>query len=176
MGKNLTAAKVREWLDYDPVTGVLTWKEAVNGRIKIGMRAGTLHHTGYRIITLSRNIYMEHRVVWLWVHGKWPDDQLDHRNRIKNDNRVKNLREADRLQNAINCPRRRNRFGVRGVRCDKRCPHKPFFGTYVVNYKRMYTKNFATIEEAATAVLAQRQQHQGGEFVDPIVWGRDSHV
>ncbi len=168
---DLTATEVREWLDYDPATGILTWKETANGRVKVGMRAGTLHHTGYRIITLLRRIYMEHRIIWLWVYGEWPEDQIDHCNRIKDDNRICNLRQATRLQNAVNSRPRRNKFGLRGVRIDARCPHKPFFGTSVVEGKRIYTKNFATAEEAAAAILAD-QQRRWGEFVDPAVWGR----
>ena len=45
---------------------------------------------------------MAHLLVWILIHGKYPDRELDHINNIRNDNRVGNLREATEKQNSWN--------------------------------------------------------------------------
>jgi hypothetical protein len=47
-------------------------------------------------------IYYAHRLAWLWWFGEWPEGGLDHINRIRNDNRIDNLREATRSENQRN--------------------------------------------------------------------------
>jgi hypothetical protein len=93
----LTLAEVREQIDYDPVTGVLTWKIA-KPRIRPGRRAGS-QRTGpklYRSITVCKFTLAEHVFIWFWMTGKWPKAgyTIDHKNRIQYDNRWENLREA----------------------------------------------------------------------------------
>jgi hypothetical protein len=48
--------------------------------------------------------------------GQWPKREIDHRNRVRDDNAWDNLREATSRQNKINSAlKRSNRSGFRGV-------------------------------------------------------------
>ena len=91
----LTADRLRQLLDYEPATGVFTWK--VNRSIvKAGQKAGVNPHggDGYPRIGVDGQQCLAHRLAWLHVHGRFPDDEIDHINGIRSDNRLSNLREA----------------------------------------------------------------------------------
>lgn len=85
----------------DEATGFLFWKSRGQGR-RMGVVLGTVGNKGYLYVRFNNSSYLVHRVVWLLHTGKWPVDQIDHINRIKNDNRPCNLREADHFVNAGN--------------------------------------------------------------------------
>ena len=90
--------------DYDPETGVLTWRvrPAVNSRLHPGDLAGTLHHSGYIQVGVDGVIYLAHRLIWKRQTGCDPDPEVDHRNRVRNDNRWANLREATVSEQLVN--------------------------------------------------------------------------
>ncbi len=108
----LTKARLRELMSYDPRKGELRWivlphKSASN--IKVGDVVGYIRpEDGYRIIVVGGRKYMAHRLIWLYVHGRWPASQIDHVNGDKSDNRLVNLREATNGQNKANSNIRRN--------------------------------------------------------------------
>ena len=96
-----SAARLRELLDYDPDTGLLTWKRRT-GRLSssfnsqfAGSLAGTLRTDGYVALKVESVILAAHRVIWAWVHGEWPEC-VRHANRIDSDNRLENLYAATR--------------------------------------------------------------------------------
>jgi hypothetical protein len=112
----VTAERLREVLSYDPMTGVFVWKTPTGRRIRVGSVAGTVNpDTGYRIITIDRRMYPAHRLAWLYEHGQWPPSALDHKNRIRDDNRMANLRPATRSQNRANSATVRNKSGFKGA-------------------------------------------------------------
>jgi hypothetical protein len=111
--RGLTPERVSELFNYDPETGVLSWKRPENagdGRGRNwGKRAGYEINSGdgagYRkveILEFGRSGFLEHRLIWVYMTGHWPTDQVDHRNLVKNDNRWANLREASNVQNQAN--------------------------------------------------------------------------
>lgn len=115
----LTRERLHELLHYDPETGVLTWLEA-RPRTVAGTRAGSLHHTGYRYVTIYGVAYPEHHVAWFYMTGEWPAPFADHENRVRDDNRWKNLRLATRKQNNENASLRcDSTSGARGVSWNK---------------------------------------------------------
>lgn len=111
----LTQERVRELFDYDPVSGNLTSK-VYRGRLKKGDRAGHTSKRGYRRVGVDGKSYREHRVIWLWIYGSMPKDQIDHINGIRDDNRASNLREVNNSENHRNkkIPTK-NKSGVIGV-------------------------------------------------------------
>lgn len=115
----LTAERLRSLLYYDPATGVFTRRVATGsgGRWNIGTVAGHILVIGYWSICVDGASYLAHRLSWLYVHGKWPDAEIDHINMLKSDNRIANLRAVSHAQNMQNDhgPRENTRSGLRGV-------------------------------------------------------------
>ncbi len=113
----LTHNRVREALSYDPTTGVLTWTiKPKYTKIKIGDRAGSVGHKGYRYVGLDGEEYREHILIWFYVMGEWPPSQIDHGDTIKTNNSWDNLRLADDVKNSANRRlSRRNTSGFKGV-------------------------------------------------------------
>ena len=97
----LTAKRLRDLLAYNPETGVFTWR-VPRGRQLAGARAGTIRPDQYRQIRIDGALYLEHRLAWLYVHGRWPVDEVDHRFGARGDNRIDELREATASQNQQN--------------------------------------------------------------------------
>jgi len=91
----LTQDRLMEVLDCDPETGIFTWRQQPGSRSDmIGKRAGYNGPASYRSVTVDGVGYLEHRLIWLWVHGNLPSCQLDHLNTNTKDNRIANLREV----------------------------------------------------------------------------------
>lgn len=91
-----------EFLAYSPDTGHFTWVKASGRRVKGGDRAGKKTPHGYISIKFCGRSYFAHRLAWLFVHGDWPSTSIDHINRVKDDNRIENLRVATHQQNCAN--------------------------------------------------------------------------
>ncbi len=107
---------LRRRLSYEPDTGVFRWMACSSGNIKPGSIAGSDAVNGYRQIRYNNSTYYAHRLAWFYVHGKFPDRFIDHINRVRNDNRIANLREVNDGQNCQNMSiRSDNDTGVRGV-------------------------------------------------------------
>lgn len=126
---------LRELLKYGSDTGKLYWKER-NSFLFIGGEgicnrwnsryAGkeaftSTHRHGYRYGRIFDKAYLAHRVIWTIVHGKWPEDTIDHINGVPDDNRLDNLRAVSHQENCKNRKQRRdNTSGTTGVYWDKR--------------------------------------------------------
>lgn len=107
----LTQARLKELLDYDPETGVFTNKVR-----RPGSAAGTVQSDGYVKVRLLGGQYYAHRLVWLYVHGEFPDSDLDHINRDRQDNRIENIRKVTRSENPHNRGLFKvNKSGFKGV-------------------------------------------------------------
>ena len=161
---NLSAERLRELLDYDPLTGNFTWKLRTSNRIKVGDVAGTQMKTGYWSISIDGELYRAHRLVWLWIHGVWPDADIDHKNGIRTDNRIDNLRDASRSINQQNLRSARGdntHSGLLGVYMTDKL-EKPWRSSINVDGKDKYLGNFCTREEAQSAyITAKRMLHAG---------------
>lgn len=167
------AETLRGLLDYDPESGVLTWKlrPAETPRLQTwntkyaGREAGSVKLDGYRHVAVAGRSYFAHRVIWKMHFGEEPPDQIDHINYTRADNRIANLRAATASENKANRPAQRNsRTGVKGVFSTKDR------GAYQVavhaDRRRYYLGTFRTIEAAKAARDAKaREVH--GEFFRP---------
>lgn len=72
-----------------------------------GRRVGCKNKSGYVVSTLhidgKRKQVKLHRLIWIAANGLPPENmQIDHINRIKDDNRIENLRLADAILNSNN--------------------------------------------------------------------------
>jgi hypothetical protein len=94
-------------LDYNPATGIFTHKvnyPGIGG--KIGKVAGHLNNKGYICIGLGGKSYKAHRLAFLYMTGSFPEEQVDHIDGNKANNRWENLRKASSFQNMQNKPSR----------------------------------------------------------------------
>jgi hypothetical protein len=99
---DLDHSALRALLDYDPDTGVFTWRNPRTYWHKVGDVAGSVNGRGYRILGICGRYYAEHRLAWFYVHGAWPTHTIDHINRVRTDNRIANLRDVTMRENNLN--------------------------------------------------------------------------
>lgn len=162
----LTAARLRELLSYDPETGEFRWRKGYSSRSRItaGSVAGSPDTKGYIIITIGCLRYKAHRLAWLYMEGQWPKGNLDHINHEPSDNRRNNLREATYSGNRVNaCVNSNNTSGFNNVFFNGRCPIRPWQARIQINGKLRYLGNFDTAAKAyATYCLAARRHF--GEY------------
>lgn len=113
----LTQKKLKEILHYNPALGMWTWKKRLATRIRIGDVAGNVCKTqNYRIIGIYGKTYRSCRLAFLYMLGYFPEHDAEHRNRIRQDDRWENLREATRSCNMRNTGNlNTNTSGVKGI-------------------------------------------------------------
>jgi hypothetical protein len=140
----LTAERLRELLDYDPETGIMTW-QVDHRNAPAGSIAGTTTWERYVRIWINGRSYVRSRLAWLYTHGHWPAYQVDHINRNAGDDRLCNLREATQSQNTAN----RAPWGRSGIKGVEVLPSGKFRVALKVNGKRCYMGVWPTAEIAS---------------------------
>lgn len=165
---DIDAALVRSLFSYDAEEGRLRWK--LRADRDAGWNKRYAHKTagtnagGYWRIRVGKRFYFEHRLVWVFVYGVWPTDELDHVNCIGLDNRIGNLRDATNAENVRNVSiRRNNTSGYKGVRKT----HGADTWSAEITFRRMKYNlgSFRTKEEAHAAYCAAAQAKHG-EFAN----------
>ena len=120
----LTQSRLKKLLDYDPETGIFLWKISVGSNVQRGDDAGYTREDGYIQIRTGGKHYLAHRLAWLHYYGYFPENDLDHIDRIRIHNWIKNLRETTRQCNIRNTGNfSHNTSGVKGVsfaKCDQK--------------------------------------------------------
>jgi hypothetical protein len=152
----LTPARLRELLTYDPASGLFRRAQVVKGsRWMVGEVAGYESRNGYVVIQIDGKNYAAHRLAWLYVHGAWPPCDIDHRNGVRSDNRIDNLRLATRSQNNQNqrAAKSNNHLGLLGVSTTK---EGRFKARIQVEGTQVRLGIFDTPEEAHAAYLAAK--------------------
>lgn len=158
----LTAEYVRQILDYNPDTGVFTWRmrprehfasnrahAAWNARF-VNKMAGGICGKGYRLISIDNYQHLAHRLAWLYVTGEWPKEEVDHIDCKPENNSWDNLREASRLQNVANMRiSQRNTSGIKGVSWEKR--FNRWHARTRVNGKTVHLGYYKSKDDAALA-------------------------
>jgi hypothetical protein len=93
--------RLKDFLDYIPVTGDFTWIKPRKG-IRKTREAGRVDGNGYRTICLDYKHYLAHRLAWWFYYGDWPEGNIDHIDGDKLNNSITNLRIATVRQNGAN--------------------------------------------------------------------------
>jgi len=103
-----------EYLNYNPLTGIITWIKKTSTKVVVGREAGCLSR-GYRAIKLKGVIHRSHRLAFLMAWDFMPIE-IDHINGIRDDNRLCNLRECTGSENQYNKgSHKNNTSGYKGV-------------------------------------------------------------
>ena len=153
----ITQDKIKELLHYDPMTGVFRWRFAVAKRVKPWDVAGCLNVNGYAFVKVGGKSIRAHRLAWLYMTGKMPQDQVDHINGCRADNSWSNLREATNKQNTENGKtRKHNTSGFNGVTC--KAEGKKWRARVGHNGSRIHLGYFETAEKAMAAVAAKKAE------------------
>ena len=98
----LSNHRLKEVADYCRESGDFTRKIKARGRFgQVGRKLGATNKRGYVAICIDGKTYYAHRLAWFYVHNEWPDE-IDHINRNKSDNRIRNLRVCTRSENMLN--------------------------------------------------------------------------
>lgn len=147
----MTQDELKSVLHYDAVTGVFT---RLNTDCPVGW-----NQSGYLKYEVLGKKYYLHRLVWLYIHGVFPDEELDHINNNRADNRLCNLRPVTPLQNRYNTPvRRDNQSGFKGVEFVKHL--NKYRACIKIEGVRKRSKLYLTAEEASRHYLKEARIHQ----------------
>lgn len=157
---DLTAARLRELLHYDPETGIFTRRGGVKG-FGAESPVGGPDTYGYTRIGVDRRRHRAHRLAWLYVYGRWPIGDIDHINGDRTCNVLSNLRECTRSDNLLNrrSPTPRiNKSGYLGVSWCKIT--RSYSAELKVNGVRVLRqRGFRTAEAASAAYWEAKKSH-----------------
>jgi len=119
--QELTSERLREALEYEPESGVFTWRHRMDAKPQwnarhAGRRAGSIGSDGYRRITIDDVKHKASRLAFLYMKGAHPPDEVDHTDGQRDDDRWANLNSATHRQNMANRQvHRSNKLGIKGV-------------------------------------------------------------
>lgn len=162
----ISLAYLSEALDYDPETGILTWKKSrprhhfksdrahsVHIARDGGKVAGTVSKGGYINIGLDGTKYLANRIAYAIHHEIEPadlPDRIDHKDGDTLNNRALNLRPATHNQNMHNSKiPASNTSGYKGVSWHK--TNKKWAANIKVNGRKIHVGYFLTPEAAFEA-------------------------
>jgi hypothetical protein len=146
---------LRKRLRYEPETGKLFWLDYEGMPQRwltrwAGKEAFTAYSNGYLIGGICGVMFLAHRVAYAIHYGEWPDDQIDHINGVRRDNRISNLRVVNHQENLRNANMKRNNTsGITGVVLHKSTGK--WLARICVGYRRIHIGYFDTLEEATAA-------------------------
>lgn len=160
-----SAEVLRAKFEYEPETGALRWKTVSPffRKAKAGDLAGSISPQGYQKVRVGGYYYLSHRIIWKMVTGQEPEDQIDHMDNDRLNNRWDNLRPASNSQNVQNARLRSdNKSGIKGVCWEP--SHKAWKVYISVEGKQRVLGRFKSIDAAKQIRLAAAEKLHG-EFM-----------
>lgn len=153
----ITRERLLQVLNYDPESGIFTWKIRMSPSAPAGGRAGTIDSNGYLKMKVDGVSDYGHRFAFMIMEG-WMPDEVDHSNLNRGDNSWGNLRPATPGQQMSNrrTPKS-NTSGFKGVMA----AGDRWRARIKTGGKKISLGTYDTIEEAAAAYAAASAKHHG---------------
>ena len=153
---DIVLAQLKEALTYNPETGVFARASRRRG-CRMSDKVGHVSSKdGYRRVYVDRKMYLAHRLAWLYVFGVWPAGDVDHIDGVRDNNKIKNLRDCSRAENKQNMAEAQsnNTCGLLGASFNKRR------GNYQAQIHAggvtHYLGSFSTAQEAHEVYLSAK--------------------
>lgn len=163
--KDSTQAALFVRLHYNPEAGEFIAKTGCNA----GKALGRVHRLGYLQIFFAGKLHYAHRLAWLYIHGQWPEGEIDHLNGDKSDNRLANLRVVSRQENMQNVQRKPTRgkssSEYLGVSRDGRMKTRPWRATVYLNGRNHDCGYWETEAQAHAAYVAKKRELHPGNLL-----------
>lgn len=155
--KSFTAKYLRSILEYNPHSGLWTWRKEIARQCKVGLIAGSLSKIGYRNIGIHRHQYRAARLAYLFMIGRWPNKAIDHKDGNPSNDKWSNLRLASDSQNMWN--RKGNSRKLKGAFRE----HGKYRAIICYKNKLIGLGLFQTEQQAHRAYI-KAAKHHFGEF------------
>lgn len=146
------------------------WKKS-RGSAKKNKVAGSINNiNGYR--TIGSYCILAHRLHWFMIYNELPK-RLDHINKIKDDNRIENLRLCNTGQNRVNSKiNNNNTSGIKGIHWIK--SRNKWQVRININGKRKHLGYFKSLEDAAIVRITAEKIHynefgNADEYLDDLL-------
>ena len=161
-----------ECVEYDQISGTLTWKERPEthfankqayGRWNTMFAKkiiGKMRINEYLTLSINGIDYRAHRLIWVLMTGNEPSEFIDHIDGDRANNRWANLREATHAENCRNLKQTRDSKGVSF--CKSRRKWNAAIGITVDGKRRnINLGRFDTKDEAQLAYNAGSKKYHG---------------
>lgn len=157
----LNIEMARRYFKYDHETGFIERTRERGGQ-QPGTVVGCERKDGYLSTKFEGKEFLLHRLAWALYFGEEANQEIDHIDGNRRNNRISNLRLSNRSMNNQNRhgPHRNNRLGILGVRFDN--ASGKFIARIRVNKKLIRLGKFDTAAMASDAYMkARRSMHEG---------------
>jgi len=136
-------------VDYNEKTGQFFWK-IKKERSKIGDMADWLGNCGYRFITIKDQDYKAHRIAYLLMRGRWPKNDIHHKDDNRSNNKWDNIEHLDRASHLkTRYLRKDNSSKVQGVSWNKN--ERKWRAYITVNKKQIHLGYYNNFNSAVKA-------------------------
>ena len=134
----------------------LYWNVRKNRIQKDSLCGGLDKTTGYCQVKINGKTYYNHRILYQIYHNiiLQPDQQVDHINRDKTDNRKENLRLRTHGENCCNRNKHKNnKLGIKNIHI-----YKEYYRIFITINKKQFIKNFRTDKFTLEEVIEIRNK------------------
>ena len=149
--EKITQEQLKALLHYDPETGIFIRIKSGRGRNnRVGSMAGNIRTDGAIQIRINNEVYLAHRLAFLYMLGDIPFGHIKHNNGIKSDNRWCNLRKTNRhFQGWTNSASYTAKTGRVGIFYNAKSDF--YFVQFTINNEPHYIGSYKTFDEAIEA-------------------------